>query len=413
MPGQDPAPYEEEIKRNGYATSFERQTIFLTGSTGSLGGCILYKLATQLPTRRIFVLVRGSSDLAVQKWKKTMPDHIQAIVNTKKIHFIIGDIRKSDFGIDPAVLEQLREQVTLVIHAAARIKLDANISEALENNCLPALELARIASRFRRLRLFIQISTAYANSFLPDGHVAERLYSISDEDPEEELASIQATGFSPHTDRFSSSYTQAKYLMERLTFKRYPTLPVLFVRPTIFGPAVRDPYPLYGPEDSTPLTKFSTLYFEDQGGTQIWHAAEGYRSGANILDEIPVDFVANACLLHAAAGTRGIVHVGAQLYVRLTFDEILAICRAHAPEELRNELPTIVFVEDRSTPQHILAELVKVGTRNWLFDCGRSYWLKQLGGPLSLAVCQHDSDKLASARTKVAYEKVLRRTGKL
>ena len=36
------------------------QTIFLTGSTGILGGCLLYKLALQLPTSRIFVLVRGS-----------------------------------------------------------------------------------------------------------------------------------------------------------------------------------------------------------------------------------------------------------------------------------------------------------------------------------------------------------------
>ncbi|GAQ45174.1 hypothetical protein AtubIFM55763_006629 [Aspergillus tubingensis] len=413
MPGPDLAPYQDEVKKIGYATSYERQTVFLTGSTGSLGGCILYKLAVQLPTRKIFVLIRGSSELAMKKWKKTMPDHTQAILNSNRIHYIVGDIRQPDFGIEDVTLNRLREEVTLVIHAAAKIKLDASISEALENNCLPALELAAMVSRFRRLRLFIQISTAYVNSFLPDGYVGERLYPVSDDDPEDELASIQETGQSPYTDQFSSSYTHAKHLMERLTFKRYPTLPVLFVRPTIFGPAVRDPYPLYGPEDSTPLTKFSTLYFSDQGGTQIWHAAEGYKSGQNILDEIPVDFVANACLLHAAAGTRGIVHIGSQLYVSHTFDEILAICRENAPEEIRHELPKIIFVQDRSIPQHILAELVKVGTRNWIFDCGRSYWLKQLGGPLSLAFCQHYLDKLSSARTKEAYEKVLRRMGKL
>ncbi|RDH31622.1 male sterility protein-domain-containing protein [Aspergillus welwitschiae] len=392
MPGPDLAPYQNEVKRIGYATSYERQTVLLTGSTGSLGGCILYKLAVQLPTRKIFVLIRGSSELAVKKWKKAMPDHTQAILNSNRIHYIVGDIRKSNFGIEDVMLNRLREEVTLVIHAAARIKLDASISEALENNCLPALELAAMVSRFRRLRLFIQISTAYVNSFLPDGYVGERLYPISDDDPEDELATIQATGHSPYTDRFSSSYTHAKHLMERLTFKRYPMLPVLFVRPTIFGPAVRHPYPLYGPEDSTPLTKFSTLYFSDQGGTQIWHAAEGYTS---------------------AAGTQGIVHIGSQLYVSHTFDEILAICRENAPEEIRHELPKIIFVQDRSIPQHILAELVKVGTRNWVFDCGRSYWLKQLGGPLSLAICQLDSERLASARTKEAYEKVLRRMGKL
>jgi hypothetical protein len=37
------------------------QTMFLTGATGTLGGCLLYKLALQLPTSKIFVLVRGSA----------------------------------------------------------------------------------------------------------------------------------------------------------------------------------------------------------------------------------------------------------------------------------------------------------------------------------------------------------------
>ncbi|EAW07022.1 fatty acyl-CoA reductase [Aspergillus clavatus NRRL 1] len=413
MSGPMASPPATEILRNGYARAFETHSVFLTGSTGSLGGCLLYKLALQLPTHRIFVLIRGSPQTAIEKWRKLMPGHVPAILDSGKVEFVVGDIKQADFGIKKAMLQRLREEVTLVIHAAAKITLDAGIAESIENNCLPTLELAQIISRFRRLKLFIQISTAYVNSFLPDGYVGERLYSISDEDPEDELAAIQATGKSPYTSRFSSSYTHAKYLMERLLLKNYPLLPLLLVRPTIFGSAFRDPYPRYGPLNSTPMNKFASLFFADLGSTHVWHAAKGYNSGANILDEIPVDFVANGCLLHAAAKTRGIVHLGAQLYVPHTFDDFLHLAASNAPTSIQKDLPTIEFTQDHDVPQSLLADLVKVATRNWLFDCGRSYWLKQVGGPLSFAACKHDVEQLNSTRVKEIYEKTAQKLARL
>jgi hypothetical protein len=404
---------DNEILRNGYAKAFTRHSVFLTGSTGSLGGCLLYKLALQLPTQKIFVLIRGSAESAIEKWRRLMPKQTQAILNTGKVHFVVGDIKETDFGIQGSELRRLCDEVTLVIHTAATITLDAGIVESIENNCLPSLELAKIVSRFRRLKLFVQISTAYVSSFLPDGYVGERLYSISDADPEGELAAILSTGNSPDTARFSSSYTHAKYLMERLLLKRYPLLPLLLVRPTIFGASIRDPYPLYGPINSTPMNKFASLFFADRGGQHVWHATEGYGTGANIVDEIPVDFVANGCLLHAAARTQGIVHLGAQLYVLFTFDDFLRLAEASAPPSIQKELPTLIFTQDRNAPQSLLADLVKVSTRNWVFDCGRSYWLKQMAGPLSLAACKHDVDKLNSARIKEIYENTAKKLAKL
>ncbi|PYH88870.1 NAD-binding domain 4 protein [Aspergillus ellipticus CBS 707.79] len=440
------APNQPPLHKTSYSHPYETHTVLLTGSTGSLGSVLLYKLTQQLPTHKIYLLIRSSPATAETKWLKTMPTQAPAILSTPALHFVTGDMRKEDFGIEPPTLQTLQDEVTLIIHAAAKIKLDADVVEAVENNCLPALELARMAGRFRRLKLFVQVSTAYVNSFMPDGWVGERLYTLqhylsrshsasnsstsasepdapapadtdtdtdTDADPEEELTTLLHTKSSPHTANFSSTYTQAKYLMERLLLTRHPLLPLLLLRPTIFGPAVRDPYPLYGPEDSTPLRKFATLYFSDPGSTQIWHAAAGYKTGTNVLDEIPVDFVANACLIHAAAGTKGIVHVGSQLYVPMTFDGMLEIIRRNVPREVWGELPRVVFVEDRDAPQSILAEVVKVGTRNWVFDCGRSYWIKGLGGPLGVGACGHDAERLNGERVREAWERVRRREGKL
>ncbi|KAJ5503797.1 Male sterility NAD-binding [Penicillium fimorum] len=392
--------YADEVMRGGYGKIFEGHTVFLTGGTGCLGGCLLYKLSLQLPTRKIFVLVRGNSQRAIEKLRKSMPNHAEAILATKKVEFVVGDMKLVNFGIETDVLGQLQDQVTLVIHTAAKIKLEGPIRDALESNCLPALEMARIASEFRRLKLLIQISTSYVNSHLPDGPVLERIYQLGDEeDPEDELASILTLGTSPHVGKFSSTYTQAKHLMERLLLNRFPLLPVLLLRPTIFGPAFRHPYPLYGSEDSTPLSKFTRLWFSDRGATQVWHATEGYQTGTNILDEIPVDLVANACLLHAAARTTGIVQVGAQLYHPITFDDVFRLGFENATLAVKREFPKIIFTQDRTTPQCFLAELIQVGTRNWLFDCGRSYWLKQASGPLSIQVCKHEADALNLVRT--------------
>ncbi|KAJ5638301.1 hypothetical protein N7490_008180 [Penicillium lividum] len=393
----------DQVLREGYSRIYQTHTVLLTGSTGSLGGCLLYKLALQLPTQKIYALIRGTPEQAIGKWKKSMPSHFQAILASKKVEFVIGNIRSPDFGLQPAVLQELQERITVVIHAAAKITLDASPQDAFENNCLPALELARIVSRFRRLKLLVQVSTAYVNSFLPDGPVLEKLYNLSDEDAEEDLASVLSLDKSPHTARFSSGYAQAKYIMERIILQRYPLLPILILRPTIFGQAIRDPYPLYGLENSTPMNKFFQLFMEDRGASQIWHSAEGYKTGANIIDEIPVDFVANACLLHAAARTTGIVQVGSELYEPLTFDRYLNIVLSNAPPAIRKELPEIIFTDDRDVPQCFLAEMVQIASRNWLFDCGRSYWLKQVGGPLSMRACKSEVDSLNHQRIHRIY----------
>lgn len=399
--------YADKIGREGYMKEFGKHTVLLTGSTGSLGGCLLYKLALQLPTRKIYTLIRGSPEQAIQKWTKAMPQQTEAILASKKVEFVVGDMTAPDFGIDAVTLKKLQDQVTLVIHAAAKITLDASLKEAFENNCLPSLEMARVASKFRHLKLLVQISTAYINSFLPDGPILEKPYSLSDDDPEEELASILTLDQCPHAGRFSSSYAQAKYLMERLLTKRFPLLPILLLRPTIFGQAFRDPYPLYGLENSTPLNKFFQLFMADQDATQVWHAAKGYKTGANILDEIPVDFVANACLLHAAARTTGIVQISSGLYESFTMDDYVTIVQTNAPPEIRSKLPQIIFTEDHDAPQCFLAELVQVASRNWIFDCGRSYWLKQVGGPLNMRACKTQVDALNKGRIDRIYSRAV------
>lgn len=361
-----------------YYSFFQNQVIFLTGGTGGLGGCLLYKLVLKLQTKKIYCLCR-SKEKAYRSWADTMPNQHKAILDSGKVVILEGDITKPKFGIDPSQITD----TTIIINAAADISFNQTIDEAIEKNCLPALEIAGVASKLPNLKCFIQVSTAYCNSFLPDGLVEEKLYPIGD--PEEELKTKASVV------KFPWSYAYSKHLMEQLLLTRFPLLPILIVRPTIIGTAIHQPFPLYGPIGSTPIESFFK-FFSISPGNRVFHAAAGSDSGTNIFDEVPVDWVANIILLHAAAGTSGIVHAGSESYIPRTLDDILRVA------QFNNVDMDVRFVTDRSIPQCPLASFYKVANRDWRFSNKRSARFRNVEGPLSISVRGHDLFEFDSQR---------------
>jgi thioester reductase-like protein len=103
-------------KPQDYVSFFKDQTVFLSGGTGGLGSCLLYKLASELPTHKIFVLCRSKSK-ARKTWDKIMPNHIDSILNSGRVTLVVGDIMKPKFGIDPDLLAEIAAQTTIIIHS--------------------------------------------------------------------------------------------------------------------------------------------------------------------------------------------------------------------------------------------------------------------------------------------------------
>jgi len=99
-----------------YVSFFTNQTVFLTGATGGLGGCILYKLASELKTHKIFVLCRSESK-ARATWNRTMPNQIEPILKSDRVKLVVGDIMKPNFGIASDLLAEIAAQTTIVIHS--------------------------------------------------------------------------------------------------------------------------------------------------------------------------------------------------------------------------------------------------------------------------------------------------------
>ncbi|KAK1995254.1 male sterility protein [Colletotrichum falcatum] len=376
---------------------FKNQVILLTGATGGLGGCLLYKLAVVLRVPKIYVVIRKTPEKAIQTWSTTMPNHVDDILQTGSIKFISGNLAAPHYGIAEHDVHTLEKDVTIVINAAANISLRQPLRPAVQENCLSALDLGEMATRFTKLICFVQVSSAYALSDLPDGPMEERIYPIGDA---EQLLSDILSGKTDGQDGFAWPYARSKRLMECLLDQRLGhRLPLLIVRPTSIGPAIREPFELYMPNASCPGNTFYARMMYPTGGSAVFHAAAGSASGKNTADEVPVDLVANVVLQHARRATRDVVHASSELYIRETFDDHLRNLERYVPADWRLRMAQPVFTTDRGAQQSPVAEFYAIKTRNWLVRTDRSRGL-DASGPIGMGIGDHNLQAFTEKRVR-------------
>lgn len=385
---------QSHFKMQDYVNWYTDQVVLLTGATGSLGVCFLYKLAMQLPTSKIYVLCRGTVQEAMQKWEASIPEQIDGILDSGKVHCIKGDMNYENFGLDAEDLQRLQGEVTVVIHAAANISLAQSLMESVDSDTLPAVRLAELACSFEKICLFVHISSTFSQMHLPGGVIEEKinLVDANEPPPRVQLASILETGKSPYTSRFITPYGHGKYLAERLLMEYEDKFPLLMVRPSSISPALHDPYPLYGPDGAIPLHTFVAITIAR--GFDFWEMISVLPQKYT-FDEMPVDFVANLTLLHAAEGTTGIVHAAAQLCVPLTVAEIVQKARKYTSQERLERLG--ISGRLNSAPRQLPLEfhtLLTESWRDWIFDCKRSKHLTGLSGRIGLDVPGNFEDLL-------------------
>jgi nucleoside-diphosphate-sugar epimerase len=374
--------------------------VFLTGSTGHLGACLLYKLVVVLKVPQVHVLIRTNPENAIAKWKRLMPAHYEAIIGSQSLTFHIGDISSPGLGLSKVSQKGLAGRVTIIINAAANISLKAGLREAVLNNCRSVLSLAGMALSFPRLVSFVQVSSLFALSHLPDGPVEEKLYPIAQV---ERAYGAILDGGDGSWDGYAWPYARSKHIMECLLTERYPELPLLIVRPSSIGPAVSEPFELYGHLPSIPVDNLLERLMLPGKEIHVFRPAIGSSSGSNVLDEIPVDLVANILLQHVQQGSRGPVHACSRSYVSRTFDDLVSDLAKHVPPYWRSDMKEVVFSCDR--PESELATFYRVATRAWEFHHWRSVHLNKCG-PLSVDISGHDLDQFTERRVEGILHRV-------
>jgi fatty acyl-CoA reductase len=390
---------------------YKNQVVFLTGATGGLGGCLLYKLGILLEVKRLYLLIRGLETRALERWRHTMPHqfgHIQDQINAGKIILVRGDMTEKNFGIDKMMLQEIESSVTLIIHAAANISFRAPLAKVVEENCLPALRLAEMSTKFVKLKHFTQVSSAFANSFLPDGPIEEKIYYLASPDTAEaELEEIRQTGTTKYLQDFPWPYAYSKQLMERLIFARYPSLPLLLLRPTIIGPAIAQPFEMYGPHGSCPISTLYSRLMRPIGGQSVWHTSAESPDGNNVVDEIPVDLVANILIQQVYLGTRGVVHASSACYVPKTLKWLLEQPYRHVPVEWAAKMAALKFVQNQAMEESQEARFYRIGSRAWDFRTTARQRLETLEGSLNFGMDSHNIDCFAKRRVDLIYKEVI------
>lgn len=106
-----------------------KETVILTGTTGSLGAHILAQIANLSDIRRIYCLVRASSEsAAATRVSQTFSDKgIDLSVLSEKVHCLPSDFSRADLGLPTNVVDDLKQNLTTVIHSAWAVNFNLGV----------------------------------------------------------------------------------------------------------------------------------------------------------------------------------------------------------------------------------------------------------------------------------------------
>ncbi|XP_050074498.1 fatty acyl-CoA reductase 1-like [Anopheles maculipalpis] len=235
-------------------TVFAGADVFITGGSGFMGKVLIEKLLRSCPQiARVFVLMRGKRGKSLDERLKTITDgvlfdvlkskHPEAL---QKIHPIEGDCTRLKLGMSAESMERMSE-VQFVFHAAASVRFDDPLKDAILINTRSTREVLDWAKTLRKLRAVVHISTTYCNPELM--RVEEKIYppkmdwreairmAESFDTAVLETVKEKLTQFAPNT------YTYTKGLAEQICYEYRHDIPLVVFRPSIVTNSESEPLP--------------------------------------------------------------------------------------------------------------------------------------------------------------------------
>jgi thioester reductase-like protein len=296
--------------------------VFLTGSTGLLGGEILVNICRRKEVQKVFCFVRAESEAhAMARLKKVFALHGD-VFDHEKVSPVCGDL------LDVALVESLQankqlRETNVIIHAAANTSFSRMNESMIDAVNLNGLEnLLQWAITLSKLSTFLYISTATICGSTPKKRLVYEYESPND------------SGL--HLVR----YTHSKMRAELLINKYLPNEKILIARPSI----------IMG--DSRPLVPRSNVI--------LWTIAAINQlrlvplNEHAMLDMVPVDYASMAIIeLLFAKRKYNVYHISAGKHGATSAYKVLMKL-----DKYFTDLPPFCFVEPFMISQ------IKLWTRN-------------------------------------------------
>uniref|UniRef100_A0A0E0K993 Fatty acyl-CoA reductase n=1 Tax=Oryza punctata TaxID=4537 RepID=A0A0E0K993_ORYPU len=333
----------------GIAEFLGGKNFLITGGTGFLAKVLIEKiLRTNPDVGKIYVLIKAKdSDAALKRLQNEVVDtelfsRLQEIHGkeyhsfvARKLVPVVGDVREANVGIAPELAGVIADEVDIIVNSAANTTFDERYDVAMDINTIGPFRIMSFAQRFRRLKLFLQVSTAYVNGqrqgvvlekpFLLGDTIAKELGSSPSSDSSEHkntMLDIEAEiklafDHRRHADDSASfseemkelgleraklhgwqdTYVFTKAMGEMVINSMRGDIPVVTIRPSVIESTWRDPFP--GWMEGNRMMDPVVLYYGKGQLSGFLADQEG------VLDVVPADMVVNATLASMAKHGRG------------------------------------------------------------------------------------------------------------
>ncbi|KAE8809728.1 fatty acyl-CoA reductase 2-like [Hordeum vulgare] len=141
---------------------------------------------------KIYVLIKAKDNEAAMKRLKNEVEDTELFRCLQEIHGknyhsfvlskqvpVVGNFREANIGIAPELAKEIAEEVDVIVNSAANTTFDERYDVALDINTVGPFRIMSFAQRFRRLKLFLQVSTAYVNG-QRQGLILEKPFCLGD-----------------------------------------------------------------------------------------------------------------------------------------------------------------------------------------------------------------------------------------
>ncbi|KAL1500839.1 hypothetical protein ABEB36_006269 [Hypothenemus hampei] len=235
---------------------FQGKSLLITGGSGFLGKVLIEKLLRSCPDISIiYILLRPKKGKTLQErveaitsiplfdlLKSTYPENVQKIVP------IYGDVTELGLGLSNESRKILIESVNIIYHAAASVRFDDSLKDAIILNTRGTREVALLAREMKHLELLVHISTTYCHT--DKQIIEEKIYPTEIDWKQsiniaESLDSHTLNIFASHyMNSFPNSYTFTKRLSEDLLTELCSgRIPTVIIRPSIVISTADEPMP--------------------------------------------------------------------------------------------------------------------------------------------------------------------------
>ncbi|CAN1772653.1 Fatty acyl-CoA reductase 2, chloroplastic [Linum perenne] len=166
---------------------------FITGSTGFLAKVLIEKILRTMPdVGKIYLLIKAKNKEAAmarlkseilstelfKSLRQTYGKSYQTIMLSKLVP-VVGNVCESGLGMEPELSDLIADDVDVIVNSAANTTFDERYDVAIDINTRGPSNLMTFAKRCRKLKLFLQVSTAYVNG-QRQGRIMERAFGVGD-----------------------------------------------------------------------------------------------------------------------------------------------------------------------------------------------------------------------------------------